>query len=98
MNVRVKHVFRISGLVFLVHNPENDVITFKVTDNKTMKDIGEFQYKLSLLMEKPNMMVDGQPFQLRQSGAECKIILSMKLSVIVLHTVSILFPISLFRF
>lgn len=53
----------------------------KVTDNKTGKDIGELVYNISQLLEKPEMMVDSQPFALKKSGGDSKIILSMQLKV-----------------
>lgn len=65
----------------MVHNPEVDTMHIKVTDNKTGKEIGELIYNISQLLEKPNMTVDSQPFQLKKSGAETKIILSMQLKV-----------------
>ncbi|KAK6634334.1 hypothetical protein RUM43_011734 [Polyplax serrata] len=70
------------GFTFLVHNPEVDTMHIKVTDNKTGKEIGELIYNISQLLEKPNMTVDSQPFQLKKSGAETKIILSMQLKVL----------------
>lgn len=53
----------------------------KVTDNKTGKDIGELVYNVSQLLEKPNMLVDNQPFQLKKSGGDSKILISMQLKV-----------------
>lgn len=65
----------------MVNNPEVDTMNIKVTDNKTGKDIGELIYNISQLLEKPELTVDSQPFQLKKSGPETKIFLSMKLKV-----------------
>lgn len=57
-------------------------MNIKVTDNKTGKEIGELIYNVSQLLEKSDMMVDSQPFALKKSGGDSKIILSMQLKVI----------------
>lgn len=69
------------GYTFLVNNPEVDTMHVKVLDNKTGKDIGELVYNVSQLLEKPDMAVDNQPFQLKRSGGDSKILLSMQLKV-----------------
>jgi hypothetical protein len=70
------------GYTFLVANPENDTLQLKVMDQKTQTEIGRFTYIIAHLMEKKNMEVMTQPFQLQKSGPESKIIMSLSLRIL----------------
>lgn len=69
------------GYTFLVANPENDTLQLKVIDQKTTNEIGKFTYIIAHLMEKKNMEIMTQPFQLQKSGPESKLIMSLSLRV-----------------
>lgn len=70
------------GYTFLVANPENDTLQLKVMDQKTQNEIGKFTYIIAHLMDKHNMEVITQPFQLQKSGPESKVIMSLSLRVL----------------
>uniref|UniRef100_A0A1Q3FZ30 Protein kinase c conserved region 2 n=1 Tax=Culex tarsalis TaxID=7177 RepID=A0A1Q3FZ30_CULTA len=70
------------GFTFLVGNPDNDTLQLKILDQKTGTNIGHLTYILSTLMEKKNLEVVSQPFQLQKSGPESKIIMSMSLRIL----------------
>ncbi|XP_077294102.1 extended synaptotagmin-like protein 2 isoform X2 [Arctopsyche grandis] len=70
------------GYTFLVGNPENDTIHFKVMDQKTATQIGALDYNLSGLLSKENLYIESQPFVLQRAGPESKIILSMSLKIL----------------
>lgn len=70
------------GFTFLVGNPENDTLQLRVMDNKTGNEIGKFTFILAQIMEKKNMDVIKQPFQLQKSGPESKIIMAMSLRIL----------------
>lgn len=69
------------GFTFLVGNPDNDTLQLKIMDQKTDKEIGRFTYILSALLEKQNLEIVSQPFQLQKSGPESKITMSMSLRI-----------------
>lgn len=69
------------GFTFLVGNPDNDTLQLKIMDQKTEKEIGRFTYILSALLEKQNLEIVSQPFQLQKSGPESKITMSMSLRI-----------------
>ncbi|XP_058061693.1 extended synaptotagmin-2 isoform X2 [Anopheles bellator] len=70
------------GFTFLVGNPDNDTLQLKVIDQKTGNTIGTLIYILSALMEKKNLEIMSQPFQLQKSGAESKILMSLSLRIL----------------
>uniref|UniRef100_A0A182YRV0 C2 domain-containing protein n=1 Tax=Anopheles stephensi TaxID=30069 RepID=A0A182YRV0_ANOST len=70
------------GFTFLVGNPDNDTLQLKVIDQKTGNTIGQLTYILSALMEKKNLEIMSQPFQLQKSGPESKILMSLSLRVL----------------
>ncbi|XP_041766942.1 extended synaptotagmin-2 isoform X2 [Anopheles merus] len=73
------------GFTFLVGNPDNDTLQLKVIDQKTGNTIGTLTYILSALMEKKNLEIMSQPFQLQKSGPETKIIMSLSLRILKRH-------------
>lgn len=70
------------GYTFLVANPENDTLQLKVMDQKTQNEIGKFTYIIAHLMDKKNMEVISQPFQLQKSGPESKVVMALSLRVL----------------
>lgn len=70
------------GYTFLVANPENDTLQLKIMDSKTTTEIGKFTYIIAHLMEKKNMELVSQPFQLQKSGPESKIVMALSLRVL----------------
>ncbi|XP_053661031.1 extended synaptotagmin-2 isoform X3 [Anopheles marshallii] len=70
------------GFTFLVGNPDNDTLQLKVIDQKTGNTIGMLTYILSALMEKKNLEIMSQPFQLQKSGPESKIVMSLSLRIL----------------
>lgn len=70
------------GYTFLVANPENDTLQLKVVDQKTQNEIGKYTYIIAHLMEKKNMEVVNQPFQLQKSGPESKIVMALSLRIL----------------
>lgn len=70
------------GFTFLVGNPDNDTLQLKVIDQKTGNTLGTLIYILSGLMEKKNLELMSQPFQLQKSGPETKIVMSLSLRVL----------------
>lgn len=78
-----QHIFfREQGFTFLVANPENDTLQLKVMDQKTNNEIGKFTYIIGHLLEKKNMELINQPFQLEKSGPESKIIMALSLRIL----------------
>lgn len=69
------------GYTFLVANPENDTLQLKVMDQKTQSEIGRYTYLIAHLMEKKNLEIVTQPFQLQKSGPESKVLLSLSLRI-----------------
>lgn len=63
-------------------NPENDTLQLKVMDQKTGNEIGKYTYIIGHLMEKKNMELISQPFQLEKSGPESKIVMALSLRVL----------------
>jgi hypothetical protein len=70
------------GYTFLVPNPENDTLQIKVIDQKTQNEIGKFTYIIAHLMEKKNMELISQPFQLQKSGPESKLVMALSLRIL----------------
>lgn len=70
------------GFTFLVGNPENDTLQIRVVDQKTDKDLGQLTYVLSTLMQKNDLQVVSQPFQLQKSGATSKVTMSVALKIL----------------
>lgn len=70
------------GFTFLVGNPDNDTLQLKVVDQKTGNTLGSLIFILSTLMEKKNLELMSQPFQLQKSGPETKIIMSLSLRIL----------------
>ncbi|XP_065092588.1 extended synaptotagmin-2-A isoform X2 [Ochlerotatus camptorhynchus] len=70
------------GFTFLVGNPDNDTLQLKVVDQKTGNTLGTLMFILSTLMEKKNLELMSQPFQLQKSGPETKIIMSLSLRIL----------------
>ncbi|RLU26666.1 hypothetical protein DMN91_000463 [Ooceraea biroi] len=70
------------GFTFLVSNPETGVLHIKITDERTAVAVGEMNYNLSLLLEKNNLEVSQQPFDLQKAGADSKLVLSMSLNIL----------------
>uniref|UniRef100_A0AAG5CWE3 Synaptotagmin n=1 Tax=Anopheles atroparvus TaxID=41427 RepID=A0AAG5CWE3_ANOAO len=73
------------GFTFLVGNPDNDTLQLKVIDQKTGNTIGSLTYILSALMEKKNLEIMSQPFQLQKSGPETRLIMSLSLRILKRH-------------
>lgn len=82
MQMRTNEPVWEQGFTFLVGNPENDTLQMRIVDQKTEKEIGRLTYILSTLLEKTNMDVVSEPFQLQKSGPESKITLSMSLRIL----------------
>ena len=70
------------GYTFLVANPENDTLQLKIIDQKTNNEVGKFTYIIAHLMEKKNMEISAQPFQLQKSGPESKIVMALSLRIL----------------
>jgi C2 domain len=70
------------GYTFLVSNPENDTLQLRIVDQKTTNEIGKFTYIIAHLMEKKNMELINQPFQLQKSGPESKIVMALALRIL----------------
>lgn len=51
-------------------------------DQKTTNEIGKFTYIIAHLMDKKNMELLSQPFQLQKSGPESKIIMALSLRIL----------------
>lgn len=62
-------------------NPENDTLQIKVMDQKTGNEIGKFTYIIGHLLDKKNMEIINQPFQLEKSGPESKVVMALSLRV-----------------
>lgn len=70
------------GFSFLIHNPRNDVVSFKVTDSKSKLDLGVFDFSLNSLLKRPDLKQDIEPFSLQKSGPNSKILLAAHLKVL----------------
>ncbi|CAO1384694.1 unnamed protein product [Diamesa hyperborea] len=70
------------GFTFLVGNPDNDTLQLKLYDQKTNNEIGKFTFILSNLMEKKDMEINNQPFQLQKSGPESKIVMALSMRIL----------------
>lgn len=70
------------GFTFLVPNPENDTVQFRIVDQKTEKEIGKLTYILNNLLDKDQMTIVSEPFQLQKSGPESKLTLSLALRIL----------------
>lgn len=70
------------GYTFLVSNPANDVMQLKVVDQKTGSELGRLSYVIGTLLEKDNMEIALQPFQLSKSGPDTKVIMSFALRIL----------------
>lgn len=70
------------GYTFLVSNPETGVLHIKITDEKTAMVVGEMNYNISLLLEKNNLEVTQQPYDLQMAEADSKLVLSMSLNIL----------------
>ncbi|XP_012262341.2 extended synaptotagmin-3 isoform X2 [Athalia rosae] len=70
------------GFTLLVANPETDTLHLRIVDEKTGTTVGVLSYPLTSLMEKENLEVSRQPFNLKQAQADSKIILSMTLRIL----------------
>ncbi|XP_025992843.2 extended synaptotagmin-2 isoform X2 [Solenopsis invicta] len=70
------------GFTFLVSNPETGVLHIKISDEKTATVVGEMSYNLSLLLEKHNLEVSQQPYDLQKAGADSKLVLSLSLNIL----------------
>lgn len=70
------------GFTFLVGNPDNDTLQIKIFDQKTGNEIGQFGFVIASLMNKENMELVSQPFQIQKSGPESKLIMSLSLRIL----------------
>lgn len=70
------------GYTFLVANPENDTLQLKVMDQKTQNEIGKFTYIIAHILDKKNMEIITQPFQLQKSGPESKVVMALSLRIL----------------
>ncbi|XP_063707613.1 extended synaptotagmin-2 isoform X3 [Culicoides brevitarsis] len=73
------------GYTFLVSNPENDTIQFKVIDQKTTSSLGTLTYIISQLLPRDKMEIRSQPFALQNAGPESKLLMSMSLRILKAH-------------
>lgn len=71
-----------TGYSFLVNNPENDTIQFKIFDQKTTQSLGSLTYVLSQLLQRDTMEIRSQPFQLQNSGPESRLLMSMRMRIL----------------
>ncbi|KAL2714277.1 extended synaptotagmin-1-like isoform X1 [Vespula squamosa] len=70
------------GFTFLVSNPESSIMHIKINDEKTAMIVGEMSYKISSLIEKDNLEVTQQPYDLQMAETDSKLVLSMSLSIL----------------
>ncbi|XP_014475147.1 PREDICTED: extended synaptotagmin-2 isoform X2 [Dinoponera quadriceps] len=70
------------GFTFLISNPETGILHIKLTDEKTTMIVGELSYNLSLLLEKNNLQVTQQPYDLQMAEADSKLVMSMSLNIL----------------
>ncbi|CAL1674860.1 unnamed protein product [Lasius platythorax] len=70
------------GYTFLVSNPETGILHIKIIDEKTAIIVGEMNYNLSLLLEKNNLEVTQQPYDLQMAETDSKLVLSMSLNIL----------------
>lgn len=70
------------GFTFLVANPANDTLQLRIVDQKTDKELGQFSYVMSALLNKPNMQLVSQPFQLQKSGPTSEVTISLAMKIL----------------
>ncbi|KAL0121270.1 hypothetical protein PUN28_008736 [Cardiocondyla obscurior] len=70
------------GFTFLISNPETGILHIKIIDEKTAMIVGEMSYNLSSLLEKKNLEVTQQPYDLQKAEADSKLVLSMSLNIL----------------
>ncbi|XP_077281317.1 extended synaptotagmin-like protein 2 isoform X2 [Temnothorax americanus] len=70
------------GFTFLVSNPETGILHIKIIDEKTAMTVGEMSYNLSLLLERNNLEMTQQPYNLQRAEADSKLVLSMSLNIL----------------
>ncbi|KAH0949266.1 hypothetical protein HN011_000641 [Eciton burchellii] len=70
------------GFTFLISNPETGVLHIKIIDERTTVILGEMNYNLSLLLEKNNLEITQQPFDLQMAEVDSKLVLSMSLNIL----------------
>ncbi|XP_018315966.1 extended synaptotagmin-2 isoform X1 [Mycetomoellerius zeteki] len=70
------------GFTFLVSNPETGILHIKIIDEKTAMTVGEMSYNLSLLLEKSDLKVMQQPYDLQKAEVDSKLVLSMTLNIL----------------
>ncbi|XP_071554718.1 extended synaptotagmin-2 isoform X1 [Temnothorax nylanderi] len=70
------------GFTFLVSNPETGILHIKIIDEKTAMTVGEMSYNLSLLLDRNNLEVTQQPYNLQKAEADSKLVLSMSLNIL----------------
>lgn len=68
------------GFVFLVANPWQDLLHMAILDKPTKSLLAQFSYKISELIEKPNLEISNNEFLL--DNEESTIVLSLKLKVL----------------
>lgn len=76
------------GFVFLVRNPNLDILHLRIVDKKTGHDIGSIDFGVKNLLNKERMEVNKEPFRLQKAGTDSKIIWSLKLKVFIRYFVS----------
>jgi hypothetical protein len=70
------------GFTFLVANPENDTLQVKIMDQKTTNQIGTYTFIIAHLMDKKNMEVVSQPYQLQKSGPDSRVTMALALRIL----------------
>ncbi|XP_011881625.1 PREDICTED: extended synaptotagmin-1 isoform X2 [Vollenhovia emeryi] len=70
------------GFTFLVSNPETGILHIKIIDEKTAMTVGEMSYNISLLLEKNNLALTQQPYDLQKAEADSKLVMSMSLNIL----------------
>ncbi|XP_066603635.1 extended synaptotagmin-2 isoform X2 [Prorops nasuta] len=70
------------GFTFLVSNPETGVLHIKLTDEKTGLIVGEMHFNITTLMEKKNLEIARQPYDLQKADRESRIVMSLSLSIL----------------
>lgn len=68
------------GFVFLVEDPETDRLLMNITDKHSGVSLSQFSYKISDLIQEPNLEFSKREFPL--SNEDSKILLSLQLRVI----------------
>ncbi|XP_065206055.1 extended synaptotagmin-2-A isoform X2 [Planococcus citri] len=70
------------GFTFLIHNPQTDSFTLKITDQKSGQDLGSMMYSLNKLIAKQNLKQEIEPFSLLKSGHNTKVLFSAQLKIL----------------